>query len=67
MYLELDLDLEYDYTPEELDPYSRIPWPEELEITSVKLNGLEIMQVLSDDEIGELLDTTLEEIHNDEG
>ena len=63
-YIEIEVDIEYDYSPAVKATHIDPPEHEELLITSVTLNGLDIFAHLEDDHVTQLTDAALEEVHN---
>lgn len=61
-YHEFELEVEYDYTPEEGDNWNSPHFPEEAEITSAKVFGQEILQHLSEEMLNRLRTEALEDI-----
>ena len=66
MYLEIEVDVEFDYTKAVVATMIDPPVFEALEITSVTLNGLDIFTHLEDDHLDQLTDAALDEARNPE-
>ena len=66
MYLEIEVDVEFDYTKAVAATMIDPPVVEAVEITSVKLEGLELFDYLTDDHLVQLSDAAMDEAHNPE-
>ena len=62
-YIEIEVDIEFDYTKEEPATMIDPPVYAAVEITSVKLEGLEIFEHITGEHIGQINEAAWEEVH----
>ena len=66
MYLEIEVDVEFDYTKAVVATMIDPPVFESLEITSVMFYGVELLAHITDDHLDQLTDAALDEARNPE-